>query len=151
MKASRQKAVVFRFLRAYGFRNIQNVVKKLQKKGRNKSKYDYIEIMACPHGCLNGGGQIRLDLNDVNNLRLSVQKEYISKLRKIYTEDMQKWKARNTRKTKERGEEMKSVCDLIYERLLECKVGSEKAKELFWTSYTHVGKEGTTGIVKLDW
>lgn len=26
----------------------------------NKCKYDFVEVMACPSGCLNGGGQIRL-------------------------------------------------------------------------------------------
>ena len=26
---------------------------------RGKSPYDYVEIMACPGGCLNGGGQIK--------------------------------------------------------------------------------------------
>jgi iron only hydrogenase large subunit-like protein len=29
-----------------------------------KSDYDYVEIMACPSGCLNGGGQVKpKDLN----------------------------------------------------------------------------------------
>ena len=46
--------VKLRFAKAYGFRNIQSVVKQLRRK---KCKYDYIEIMACPSGCLNGGGQ----------------------------------------------------------------------------------------------
>ena len=27
----------------------------------NKIKYDYIEIMACPGGCINGAGQIRVE------------------------------------------------------------------------------------------
>uniref|UniRef100_A0A0R3RKG9 Fe_hyd_lg_C domain-containing protein n=1 Tax=Elaeophora elaphi TaxID=1147741 RepID=A0A0R3RKG9_9BILA len=42
--------------KCYGFRNIQNHVQKLK---RSKCNYDYIEIMACPSGCINGGGQIR--------------------------------------------------------------------------------------------
>lgn len=42
--------------KCYGFRNIQNYVQKLK---RSKCNYDYIEIMACPSGCINGGGQIR--------------------------------------------------------------------------------------------
>ncbi|GAB5367859.1 hypothetical protein AAMO2058_001268000 [Amorphochlora amoebiformis] len=44
------------FALAYGFKNIQNVIRKLKRK---KSPYHYIEIMACPKGCANGGGQIR--------------------------------------------------------------------------------------------
>ena len=46
---------VFRFLRCYGFRNIQNVIRRIE---RNRSKYHYVEVMSCPFGCLNGGGQI---------------------------------------------------------------------------------------------
>lgn len=39
-----------------GFRNIQTVVQRLKRKAL---KYDYIEIMACPSGCINGGAQCR--------------------------------------------------------------------------------------------
>mmetsp|Transcript_18436 Transcript_18436/g.60014 ORF Transcript_18436/g.60014 Transcript_18436/m.60014 type:complete len:524 (+) Transcript_18436:32-1603(+) len=49
-------AVVLRFCAAYGFRNIQNLVRQI-KQGR--SPYHYVEIMACPSGCLNGGGQVK--------------------------------------------------------------------------------------------
>lgn len=44
------------FASAYGFRNIQHIIRQLK---RGKCKYDYVEIMACPSGCLNGGGQVR--------------------------------------------------------------------------------------------
>ncbi|XP_037240121.1 cytosolic iron-sulfur assembly component 3 isoform X2 [Falco rusticolus] len=50
--------VLLQFALAYGFRNIQNFVQKLK---RGKSPYHYVEVMACPSGCLNGGGQIKLD------------------------------------------------------------------------------------------
>ncbi|XP_026550111.1 cytosolic Fe-S cluster assembly factor narfl-like [Notechis scutatus] len=46
------------FALAYGFRNIQNFVQKLK---RGKLPYHYVEVMACPSGCLNGGGQIRAE------------------------------------------------------------------------------------------
>lgn len=49
------KKPVAKAARIYGFRNIQNLVRKLK---RNKIDYDYIEVMACPGGCINGGGQI---------------------------------------------------------------------------------------------
>ena len=48
--------VVLRFAAAYGFRNIQNIIRNIK---RGKCEYDYIEVMACPGGCLNGGGQIK--------------------------------------------------------------------------------------------
>ena len=47
--------VVLRFAIAYGFRNIQAIVRQLKK---GTCKYDFIEMMACPSGCLNGGAQI---------------------------------------------------------------------------------------------
>jgi iron only hydrogenase large subunit-like protein len=70
--------------RFYGFRNIQNLVRKLKPargsrmpgavsamrggtgSGRNGAagggcEYAYVEVMACPGGCTNGGGQIRVE------------------------------------------------------------------------------------------
>ena len=44
------------FAKAYGFRNIQNLVRKL-KQGK-PCGYQFVEVMACPGGCTNGGGQI---------------------------------------------------------------------------------------------
>lgn len=54
----RQGEVLLRFAIANGFRNIQNLVQKLK---RGKSMYHFVEVMACPSGCLNGGAQIRPD------------------------------------------------------------------------------------------
>lgn len=48
--------VVLRFATAYGFRNIQNIVRAIKS---NQCKYDFVEVMACPSGCLNGGGQLK--------------------------------------------------------------------------------------------
>ena len=39
-----------------GFRNIQTMIQKIKQK---TFKYDYVEVMACPSGCLNGGGMLR--------------------------------------------------------------------------------------------
>jgi iron only hydrogenase large subunit-like protein len=89
--------VHFRGARYYGFRNIQNLVRKLRppkmsrlpggKTGASRrpngtsqlpngasSKaegYGYVEVMACPGGCTNGGGQIKVD--DLSSLQ-AVQK-----------------------------------------------------------------------------
>ncbi|KAH8107940.1 iron hydrogenase [Cristinia sonorae] len=82
--------VVFRGAKCYGFRNLQNVVRKVGRdagvqvgkgaagrlaavRGRRKiagaggseassgaeKGYDYVEVMACPGGCVNGGGQLK--------------------------------------------------------------------------------------------
>ena len=53
---NQNKETVLKFALAYGFRNIQNIVQKIK---RRKITYDFVEVMACPKGCLNGGGQIR--------------------------------------------------------------------------------------------
>lgn len=49
---------VLAFATAYGFSNIANLVKQIKQ---GTTKYHYIEVMACPSGCLNGGGQLKLD------------------------------------------------------------------------------------------
>ncbi|KAL5340837.1 iron hydrogenase [Aspergillus crustosus] len=78
---------IMKAARYYGFRNIQNLVRKLkparasrlpgakinqavagrrQLASRNGAAapgtdYAYVEVMACPGGCTNGGGQIRIE------------------------------------------------------------------------------------------
>lgn len=46
---------VIRFAYAYGFKHIQNIVRKFK---RMNVGLDYVEVMACPSACINGGGQI---------------------------------------------------------------------------------------------
>ncbi|POS80722.1 iron only hydrogenase large subunit domain-containing protein [Diaporthe helianthi] len=69
---------IFKAAKYYGFRNIQNIVRKLKpakasrmpggrpfgsaRKPAAQAKsldYGYIEVMACPGGCTNGGGQVK--------------------------------------------------------------------------------------------
>ena len=52
----REGKVLLKFAVANGFRNIQNIVQKLKRK---RCDYDFVEILACPSGCLNGGAQLR--------------------------------------------------------------------------------------------
>lgn len=75
---------VFKAARYYGFRNIQNLVRRLKPArpsrmpggrpfgsssarrpggggGASSLEYGYVEVMACPGGCTNGGGQIKVD------------------------------------------------------------------------------------------
>ncbi|EDW02951.1 probable cytosolic Fe-S cluster assembly factor GH10760 [Drosophila grimshawi] len=49
--------VLLKFAIANGFRNIQNLVQKL-KRGKGPG-YQFVEVMACPSGCINGGAQVR--------------------------------------------------------------------------------------------
>ncbi|NWW76455.1 NARFL factor, partial [Climacteris rufus] len=75
----RDGVVLLHFALAYGFRNIQNLVQKLK---RGKCPYHFVEVMACPSGCLNGGGQLKLQgesskeqLQQVERLYESLQPE----------------------------------------------------------------------------
>jgi iron only hydrogenase large subunit-like protein len=70
---------LFRAARYYGFRNIQNLVRKMRPARPSRMpgaravgtrrpagkpaglEFDYVEVMACPGGCTNGGGQIKVD------------------------------------------------------------------------------------------
>jgi iron only hydrogenase large subunit-like protein len=66
---------IFKAARYYGFRNIQNLVRKLKPAKVSKlpgaskrtpasaggMEYSYVEVMACPGGCTNGGGQIKVE------------------------------------------------------------------------------------------
>lgn len=47
---------LIRFAAAYGFRNIQGLIRKIKL---GSCDYDFVEVMACPSGCLNGGGQVK--------------------------------------------------------------------------------------------
>ncbi|XP_010541924.1 PREDICTED: protein NAR1 [Tarenaya hassleriana] len=47
---------VLKFALCYGFQNLQNIVRRMKTR---KCDYHFVEIMACPTGCLNGGGQIK--------------------------------------------------------------------------------------------
>ena len=69
--------IKLKFALAYGFRNIQNIVQKIKK---NTCQYHYVELMACPSGCLNGGGQIRDPQTN------SLTKELFSKVESVYNQ-----------------------------------------------------------------
>lgn len=63
---------VLRFAAAYGFRNIQNVVLKLKK---GKVLYHFVEVLACPGGCLNGKGQAQTEDGKPDKVLLSQMEE----------------------------------------------------------------------------
>jgi iron only hydrogenase large subunit-like protein len=91
-----KEEILFKAARFYGFRNIQNLVRRLKPKGQSKllaaaaargagarkpglasangwsgsggaSEYAYVEVMACPGGCTNGGGQVKV--SEVEKIR----------------------------------------------------------------------------------
>ncbi|KAE8578895.1 hypothetical protein XENTR_v10023822 [Xenopus tropicalis] len=108
--------VVLHFALAYGFRNIQNLVQKLK---RGRCPYHYVEVMACPSGCLNGGGQIKAEGEGSKDLLQRVEELY------------------NTVRT-EQPEEREEVAQL-YGDWLEDK-DSAKARQALHTQYHAVEK-----------
>ncbi|ORY83236.1 iron hydrogenase, partial [Protomyces lactucae-debilis] len=56
---------LLRFAEAYGFRQITSLTQKMAPKATNSRRqvkrvdYDYVEVMACESGCINGGGQVK--------------------------------------------------------------------------------------------
>ncbi|XP_005145092.2 cytosolic iron-sulfur assembly component 3 isoform X1 [Melopsittacus undulatus] len=114
-------AVLLQFALAYGFRNIQNLVQKLK---RGKSPYHYVEVMACPSGCLNGGGQIKLDGNS--------SKDQLQQVERLY-ESVQTVVPEDNRTVRE-----------LYEQWLG-GVESEKAVKALHTEY-HTVEKASTGF-----
>jgi iron only hydrogenase large subunit-like protein len=79
--------IIIKAARFYGFRNIQNLVRRLKPAkasrlpggktgvsrkpggaaaGEGVKDYAYVEVMACPGGCTNGGGQVKVqEVEDV--------------------------------------------------------------------------------------
>jgi iron only hydrogenase large subunit-like protein len=116
--------VLLKFAIANGFRNIQNLVQKLK---RGKSNYHYVEVMACPSGCLNGGAQIRPQNNQP-------QRELTRELEELY---------RSLPRSQPDNEQVK----VIYEEFLN-GTESDKSRELLHTTYHAVEKMSTSLNIK---
>ncbi|XP_030591539.1 cytosolic Fe-S cluster assembly factor narfl [Archocentrus centrarchus] len=114
--------VLLCFASAYGFRNIQNLVQKLK---RGKSPYHFVEVMACPSGCLNGGGQVKPSTGQN-------QKELLQKVEDLYKAERPLLPEDDTH-----------VAEL-YQSWLN-SVGEERAKELLHTQY-HTVEKMTNGL-----
>ncbi|GMH05240.1 hypothetical protein Nepgr_007080 [Nepenthes gracilis] len=116
--------VVLKFALCYGFRNLQNIVRKIKI---GKCDYHFLEVMACPSGCLNGGGQIK------PKPRQSA-KDLIQYLENIYMENV--LLADPFRNPIAKG---------LYDEWLG-QPGSEKAKRYIHTEYHPVVKSITSQL-----
>lgn len=115
---------VLSFAIANGFRNIQNLVQKLK---RGKSTYHFVEVMACPSGCLNGGAQIRPGSGDTVH-------EMCEQLHQLY--------AKLTQSDVDSREAKK-----IYNEFLDGR-DSDKANTLLHTTYHAVEKMNSALNIK---
>lgn len=100
----RDNATLFKAARYYGFRNIQNLVRKLKPARKSRLlgprggggarqasnansaglDYAYVEVMACPGGCTNGGGQIKVEDIDAEAKGVVGQKDWLAKVDEAY-------------------------------------------------------------------
>lgn len=79
-----EDGILLKFAIANGFRNIQNIIQKIKRK---KCPYHFVEIMACPSGCLNGGAQIRPEDGKTQNELLKQVEELYHSLKTEFPEN----------------------------------------------------------------
>ncbi|GLU20594.1 hypothetical protein SLE2022_367850 [Rubroshorea leprosula] len=116
--------VVLKFALCYGFQNLQNIVRKVKM---GKCDYHFVEVMACPSGCLNGGGQIKPKPGQS-------PKELIKSLEAIYMENVL-----------EADPFDNPIVKRLYDEWLE-QPGSDKAKKHMHTEYHPVMKSITAQL-----
>ena len=95
----------------------KQLIKKIQS---GEATYHFVEVMACPGGCVNGGGQPIVDAST----RMDVDPR-VARAAGLYAED----EAKTIRKSHENPDIIK-----VYEEFLG-KPGSHKAHELLHTTY----------------
>ncbi|KAJ2475330.1 Cytosolic Fe-S cluster assembly factor nar1 [Coemansia sp. RSA 2131] len=67
------------FAAVYGFRHLQNLVRKLKSK---RSVYHYVEVAACPSACSNGGGQLQPE-----DPSPGAKKQWVAETERTYARD----------------------------------------------------------------
>lgn len=125
-----QGNVLLRFASAYGFRNIQTLMRKIKQR---KCEYDYIEIMACPGGCLNGGGQLKPAAGQT-------PQQLLEQLEVVY---------HNSAHVQPRHPLHNSFLQHAYSEWLQGEPGGLSAKRLLHTGYHK--REKTVGAALSDW
>ncbi|KAJ0402653.1 hypothetical protein P43SY_007518 [Pythium insidiosum] len=120
---------VLKFAIAYGFRNIQSIMTKIR---RNKCPYHYVEIMACPSGCLNGGGQIK----PKSSLEANALLENV-------TSRFQELQVRSPLDN--------PACRYVYDKYLEGEPFSASARRALHTQYHAVPKLEQSNPLGIKW
>ncbi|XP_071725153.1 protein NAR1 [Rutidosis leptorrhynchoides] len=115
---------VLKFLLCYGFRNLQNIVRKVKTR---QCDFHFVEVMACPSGCLNGGGQIK-------PIPGQSPKELIKLLESAYMENVLVADPFEN-----------PLVKVLYEEWLE-QPGSDKAKKYMHTGYHPIVKSITSEL-----
>lgn len=103
---------------ASGLENARKICDAIRS---GEADYQFVEIMACPGGCINGGGQPIVDAYTRRNVDYRALRANA-----LYARD---------KATKERKSHLNPVCKAIYDEYLK-KPGSHEAHEVLHTSYT---------------
>ena len=99
-----------------------NAKKVLDSVKSGEKHYDFIEIMACPGGCVNGGSQPQVHASVRNNVNVRAERA-----KALYGEDA----GMTLRKSHENP-----IVSEVYDNYLHCKPGEGRAHHLLHTSYT---------------
>nr|XP_026693786.1 cytosolic Fe-S cluster assembly factor narfl [Ciona intestinalis] len=113
--------ILLNFASVYGFRSIQNLVQKMK---RGRCNYHFVEVMACPSGCLNGGGQIKAPGGD-----RELQKDIFSSVQIAFNE-IPPTEARED--------------SAVNQTIMDYDI--TKSKQLFHTQYHAVEKDETLSL-----
>ena len=103
-----------------------NAKKVLESVKSGEKHYDFIEIMACPGGCVNGGGQPQVHASIRNNVDVRAERA-----KALYSEDA----GMTLRKSHENP-----IVAEVYDNYLHCKPGEGRAHHLLHTTYTKRSK-----------
>jgi iron only hydrogenase large subunit-like protein len=120
---------VLRFAAAYGFRNIQTLVRKIKRRA---CEYDYVEVMACPSGCLNGGGQIKAHKGQTSQQLLEELDQHYHAAELV-----------------ERHPSENAILPLVYKQFVGGRVYDAAARDCLHTRYHH--REKSVSAMIGDW
>ena len=103
-----------------------NAKKLLDEVKAGKSKYAFIEVMCCPGGCINGGGQPYVHPSLLPNEDVDILETYRAKRASVLYSEDERQVIRQSHNNKD--------IQKLYKEFLE-KPGSEIAEELLHTTY----------------
>ncbi len=115
--------VTYNFAMCSGMKNAKILLEQIKN---NESKYDFIEVMGCPGGCINGGGQPYVFPLFLPNEEDNIQETYIQKRAKVLY-DIDKGK-------KVRRSHLNPDIIALYKEYLG-EYGSPKAHKMLHTTY----------------
>ncbi|KAJ3417164.1 hypothetical protein HDV05_006370 [Chytridiales sp. JEL 0842] len=149
---------VLRFAAAYGFRNIQNVVRKVKTNdtpsstgpirraaggrssrggsagaGTSVGESHFVEVMACPSGCINGGGQLKPAEHEALGASTPAPKSFVAQTEDVYAS------VRNGVNGVLQAPEVNQEVEGLYQSWLGGK-DTEKARFMLHTQYHVIEK-----------